>query len=93
VKERSLKDEMRNALRGDRERAKARRRAEAEGAAKVPQEKPVLDLNRPITELKRPAPPSTEAPPSPEPAPARTPRRGFLARLFRRWRGVSKRST
>jgi hypothetical protein len=75
---------MRNALRGDRERAKARRRAEAEGAAQVPQEKPVLDLNRPITELKRPAPQSTEAPPSPEPEPARAPRRGFLARLFRR---------
>ena len=66
VKDRSLKDEMRNAVRGDRERAEARRKAEAEGAT-APPSRPTIDLNKPVTELKRPVLPPVEPAPQPEP--------------------------
>jgi len=96
LKDRSLKDEMRSAVRGDRERAEVRRKAEAEGAAPAPPTKPARDLNRPVTELKRPAAPAAEpepeavepepeaVEPEPEPQPEPEPRQGFFARLFRR---------
>ena len=89
--ERSLKDEMRKAVRADRERAEARRKAEAEGTVPELPPRPAIDLNKPISELKRPAAPAHPEPvaepapaqePTPEPEPA--PRPGFFARLFRR---------
>jgi hypothetical protein len=89
VSERSLKDEMRKAVRADRERAEARRKAEAEGTVPELPPRPAIDLNKPIAELKRPSPPVQPAPvaePSrePEPAPEPAPRRSLFARLFRR---------
>jgi hypothetical protein len=69
VKDRSLKEEMREALRGDRERAEARRKAEEEGAYTGPAP-PTLDLNAPTREWKlpqqSPAPPE-EIEPEPDP--------------------------
>ena len=53
MKDRSLKDEMRRAVRGDRERAEARRKAEEEGAYVGPAP-PVLDLNKPTREWRLP---------------------------------------
>jgi hypothetical protein len=88
VTERSLKDEMRKAVRADRERAEARRKAEGERAVPELPPKPAIDLNKPVTELKRPAPRPVEAIPEPEPeAPAEPrlePRPRRFARLFRR---------
>jgi hypothetical protein len=78
VKERSLKDEMRDALRGDRERAEERRRAEAAGEPSTSPTPPALDLNRPITELRRPAQPPAEPSVEAEPEPSR----GLLVRLL-----------
>ncbi|PWU19293.1 MAG: hypothetical protein C5B48_13750 [Candidatus Rokuibacteriota bacterium] len=53
MRDRSLKQEMSDALRGDRERAEARRKAEAEGAYVGPAP-PTLDLNAPTREWKLP---------------------------------------
>jgi hypothetical protein len=50
---RSLKDEMRAAVQGDRERAEARRKAEEEGEYTGPP--PKLDVNKPTREWKLPA--------------------------------------
>jgi hypothetical protein len=54
VRDRSLKDEMRAAVQGDRERAEARRKAEDEGEYTGPAP-PTLDLNKPTREWKLPA--------------------------------------
>jgi hypothetical protein len=59
VKDRSLKEEMRRAVRGDRERAEARRKAEEEGAYVGPAP-PALDLNKPMREWRLPAKPQVE---------------------------------
>ena len=86
---------MRKAVRADRERAEARRKAEAEGSVPELPPRPAIDLNKPIAELKRPSPPVQPAPepelvaepspePEPEPEPEPAPRPGFFARLFRR---------
>ena len=53
MKDRSLKEDMRRAVRGDRERAEARRKAEEEGAYLGPAP-PVLDLNKPTREWRLP---------------------------------------
>jgi hypothetical protein len=88
VKDRSLKDEMRQAVRGDRERAAARKQAEEEGAYVGPAP-PTIDLNRPTREWKLPEKPTAEDPerepievepepvelePEPEPEPEIAPR-------------------
>lgn len=87
VRDRSLKDEMRAAVQGDRERAEARRKAEDEGEYTGPAP-PTLDLNKPTREWKLPGKeevvveePTVEAPPDPlaeEPEPEGT---GFIERL------------
>ncbi len=59
MKDRSLKEEMRKALRGDRERAEARRKAEEDGAYVGPAP-PALDLNKPTREWRLPAKPQVE---------------------------------
>ena len=58
---------MREAVRGDRERAEARRRAEAEGAYVGPKP-PTLDLSKPTRDWKLPEKKKEEAP-VPEPVP------------------------
>jgi hypothetical protein len=65
VKDRSLKDEMRAAVQGDRERAEARRKADEEGEYTGPAP-PTLDLNKPTREWKLPAK-AEEAPAEAEP--------------------------
>jgi hypothetical protein len=62
----SLKDEMRAAVQGDRERAEARRKAEEEGEYTGPAS-PTLDLNKPTREWKLPAKPAAEEAEVPEP--------------------------
>ncbi len=59
MKDRSLKDDMRKAVRGDRERAEARRKAEEEGAYVGPAP-PAFDLNKPTREWRLPAKPKLE---------------------------------
>ena len=71
MKDRSLKDEMREALRGDRERAEARRKAEAEGTLVGPAP-PTLDLNKPTREWKLPQK-AEEPQPAEEPEPGEEP--------------------
>jgi hypothetical protein len=100
VRDRSLKDEMRAAVQGDRERAEARRKAEEEGEYTGPAP-PTLDLNKPTREWKLPAKPKPAAEeaevPQPELVPEESPEPeheheppsslGFLERLqglFRR---------
>jgi hypothetical protein len=98
VRDRSLKDEMRAAVQGDRERAEARRKAEEEGEYTGPAP-PTLDLNKPTREWKLPAKPKPTAEeaevPQPELVPEKSPEPeheppsslGFLERLqglFRR---------
>ena len=91
---RSLKDEMRAAMQGDRERAEARRQAEEEGEYNGPAP-PTLELKKPTREWKLPAKPVAEEAevPQPELAPEESPEPeprsslGFLERLqglFRR---------
>jgi hypothetical protein len=63
--DRSLKDEMRAAVQGDRERAEARRKAEEEGEYTGPS--PTLDLNKPTREWKLPAKPAAEEAEVPQP--------------------------
>jgi hypothetical protein len=59
VKDWSLKEDMRRAVRGDRERAEARRKAEEEGAYVGPAP-PAFDLNKPTREWRLPAKPKLE---------------------------------
>ena len=85
VNDRSLKDEMRAAVRGDRERAEARRKAEEDGAHAGPAP-PVLDLNRPTREWKLPAKaeeqePEPEIAPEPEGVAEPGVPKGFIARM------------
>jgi hypothetical protein len=96
VRDRSLKDEMRAAVQGDRECAEARRKAEEEGEYTGPAP-PTLDLNKPTRKWKlsaKPKPAAEEAEvPQPELVPEESPEHeppsslGFLERLqglFRR---------
>ena len=89
VRDRRLKDEMRAAVQGDRERAEARRKAEEEGQYAGPAP-PTLDLNKPTREWKLPAKadePEPEAEPEaevePEPETVAEPGvpSGFIARV------------
>ena len=85
--DRSLKDEMRTAVQGDRERAEARRKAE-EGEHTRPAP-PTLDLKKPTREWKLLAKPVAEEAevPQPELVPEESPEPeppsslGFLERL------------
>jgi hypothetical protein len=97
VNDRSLKDEMRAAVQGDRERAEARRKAEDEGEYTGPAP-PVLDLNAPTREWKLPSkePPAAaeaetvddETPIEPEPEPKpEAESTGFLGRVRGLFRG------
>lgn len=85
VNDRSLKDEMRAAVRGDRERAEARRKAEEEGEYAGPAP-PVLDLNKPTREWKLPGKAEEPEEPEdrvvePEPEPESESEAGLFARL------------
>jgi hypothetical protein len=64
--DRSLRDEMRAAVQGDRERAEARRKAEEEGEYTGPAP-PTLDVNKPTREWKLPAKPVAEEAEVPQP--------------------------
>ncbi len=62
----SLKDEMRAAVQGDRERAEARRKAEEEGEYTGPAPPP-LNLNKPTREWKLRVEPAAEEAEVPQP--------------------------
>jgi hypothetical protein len=88
--DRRLKEEMRAAVQGDRERAEARRKAEEEGEYTGPPP-PTLDLNKPTREWKLRAKPAAEEAevPQPELVPEESPEPeldGFLERLQRLFR-------